>query len=228
VPYMWIAQTGFQRYHGGLMADVTDILAKYGGYVGADFASLTPYYALDRLAASNPDALDRAASTLQPILRALADNTTRLHGLKFNSTPYEGKPKYTLRDAMNNKAVVTYLVAALSKGSAITHIPEDATAAFQRLLQIMSLQLDATLAYYKYNPLYRGKSPDEIVPGVVFQTLAPLIFAVTIGIDFYSIADPNRQVYNGSASAVSPFVSLPDAALESGFKSLGEMEYAKL
>eukprot|EP00931_Biecheleriopsis_adriatica_P115286 TRINITY_DN91099_c0_g1_i1.p1 TRINITY_DN91099_c0_g1~~TRINITY_DN91099_c0_g1_i1.p1 ORF type:complete len:418 (+),score=57.85 TRINITY_DN91099_c0_g1_i1:88-1254(+) len=54
VPYIWLAQVGFQRYHGGLMIPVLSILEKFGSYVGADFTSLTAYYALDQVSATRP------------------------------------------------------------------------------------------------------------------------------------------------------------------------------
>eukprot|EP00442_Polarella_glacialis_P002575 CAMPEP_0115070264 /NCGR_PEP_ID=MMETSP0227-20121206/13016_1 /TAXON_ID=89957 /ORGANISM="Polarella glacialis, Strain CCMP 1383" /LENGTH=558 /DNA_ID=CAMNT_0002456757 /DNA_START=34 /DNA_END=1710 /DNA_ORIENTATION=+ len=217
VPFVWLAQTGFQKYHGGMMAPVTQLLEKFGKYVFADFASLTPYYALDQSSGTDPKVLDRTAATMLPLLRALADNTKDLQSLHFNKSVYEGTPRYTLRDAMNNKADVDYLIAALSKGSAITHIPEDATTAFLRLLRPMSWQLASTLMYYKSNPWYWNTDPDTIYPGKIFQTVAPLIFAVTIGIDFYSVADPNRQIYSVSTA--------PEGTLDSALKELRELKF---
>lgn len=193
IPYVWLAQPGFQHYHGGQMAPITALLAKFGKYVLADFSSLTPYYALDDSAGFHPEVLDRTFATLLPLLRALANSPRELQSLRYDGSVY--RAPYTLRDAMNNKAIIDHLIDALSKGSAVTYIPDDATKAFLRLLRAMSIQLWMTLTYYNSNPWYWRTAPEAVYPGYIFQQLAPLIFAVTSGIDFYSVADPNKQVY---------------------------------
>merc|ERR1740123_2679085 len=122
---------------------------------------------------------------------------------------------------MNNKGVVDYLIDALKKGSAITKIPEDATTAFLRLLRPMSVYLAGIQSYYKISPWHWSTDPDTVYPGGRFQDVAPLVFALTVGIDFYSVANPDRQIY----AAPAPESNATADTLDGLFEELRELQW---
>jgi len=163
-------------------------LEKLGKDSLCDWKNLRTYTAPDTVAALSPAVLERTAATLLPLLRNVANALTH-DSLLFDRSVYQ-KPRYTLRDAMNNKNISDTLVAALARGHDVTHIPADATEAFLCMLKDMSVTLQTSITKSKLE--HPSTAPEEVYPDGKFQQVAPLMYYIVLGIDSYSDANPNR------------------------------------
>lgn len=159
VPRVWIAQLGFQVYHGGLQF----------GLVNQSLNGVIPdldesaYWTLDRKCVLDGAALVIATDTIGEMVAKMADQD--LGKLRY-------KPFVTVgpQDFLDANDTYTFLKAALQKGTRTTGIPANLTQTFIQVIDASLLQLSKCLA------------------GQLQFCLAPLQNAVglAIGLDFFS------------------------------------------
>mmetsp|Transcript_142677 Transcript_142677/g.455396 ORF Transcript_142677/g.455396 Transcript_142677/m.455396 type:complete len:466 (-) Transcript_142677:60-1457(-) len=122
VPAMWIAQPGFQNYHGGLEAQSIQQLVQFLG-----LGDLPMYWALDRICSMDLSALEKVTATLTGMVRGLASGI----GPRAQATEMGN---YTVQDAMDAVANYAFAATGLAKVTATTDISAEASQALEAVI----------------------------------------------------------------------------------------------
>jgi len=121
-PAIWIAQPGFQAYHGGMEYESLQPLLEKAGISEA-------FWALDRQCSLDLRALVKVAAVLTDMVRNLAtdDGTSR--------PTMRAVTSFALSDAEDAVANYQFAIEGLRKGSGVTGISAEDTTRMQGLLQ---------------------------------------------------------------------------------------------
>lgn len=182
VPFVWMAQTGFQSYHGGLHLSST-----FKGLVSIfkDLATEQGFFSNDRLCSIHPSVINKMSDTMQQVIISLA-NSDDLSNLKYKrpmsyDSPAEDPGDFTVRDAQNVVDGYSYLIAALQKGHDVTGIPQSAA---NKLIQHMTDLKTSVQAAIPPGPVPFDQLADPQV-----QSVLRVIQGFVIALDFFRDSD---------------------------------------
>lgn len=195
IPFLWMAQAGFQSYHGGLNGPSV-LPLMYNGlktYAQVDMSVFPVYFTEDQTCTYDVDALLKMYSTFSQLATRLA-NSDELGKLSYKRPEVydqQGgiKTKWTLQDVQNNIDGYAFLSGALSDDPAVTGIPKEVSEKLVEALTKLSRNLQE-----KYgDDLKNVSASDRITTAlpatnndeVAFLQQMPLIQAIVITIDFY-------------------------------------------
>lgn len=195
IPYLWLAQPGFQKYHGGASGYIASAISKAynqatGGWISLPVDEAT--WALDTRRNFDYAALVKVANTLIPTLRALA-GSARLSELQYDPNVYRNIKRkqdmmgYSLQDAKNNKDAYDFMYSALSKSGRVTHLPWAVALKLKGLCWYMSSKLGGIIKHWD-----SSTGPQELG-----QTFPPLLTGLALGVDFWNSGDNTSQPFAG-------------------------------
>lgn len=175
IPALWMPQTGFQSYHGGLNSFVVEH-ALFPAFDAMNISlqqHATAYYTLDTMCSFDLDALTKIQMTVSSLLRSLA-NSEELSEVKASQAySYQEPHQYSLQDVKNTVKSYGTLIQALEKGHGVTGIP---AAASHDLIK----GIEMTREHLKN---FLGSSQD-LLDKRTLQSIQ-LQMALFVGIDFF-------------------------------------------
>lgn len=210
IPFVWMAQTGFQTYHGGmngplLLPTLYKLLNAFYQVDMSDILKYPVYYAEDRLCTLDKEAFYKMYSTASKLVRSLADDD-ELGALDYTKPKvYEqteaGLMIYTLKDVENNIKGYTFLITALNK-PAITGIPVAATEALVKAMTLAKKDLENAFgAQIDSSTDLMG----TLIP-VDWAPKLPLFTVIVICLDFFRDANKDSlTAFGSSVEAAKPF-----------------------
>eukprot|EP00930_Biecheleria_cincta_P057887 TRINITY_DN43756_c0_g1_i1.p1 TRINITY_DN43756_c0_g1~~TRINITY_DN43756_c0_g1_i1.p1 ORF type:complete len:539 (+),score=70.87 TRINITY_DN43756_c0_g1_i1:73-1689(+) len=195
IPYLWLAQPGFHKYHGGASGYIASTISNAywqatGGWVSLPVDEAT--WALDTRKNFDYAALVKVANTLIPTLRTLAD-AARLSELHYDPSVYQNievkreMMGYSLQDAKNNKEAYDFMYYALSKSGSVTHLPWVVALKLKGLCWYMSSKLEGIIAGWD----------SSTGPEALGKTFPPLLTGLALGLDFWNSGDESSQRFAG-------------------------------
>ncbi|CAK9007166.1 unnamed protein product [Durusdinium trenchii] len=204
VPAVWLAQTAFGKYHGGVNANYLLPAMEYGMIPGIKVPRELASFALDMRKNFNDQALLKVTESLTTVLKNLG-NQPDLSYLVYNPQVHKkfteanamfkcgapGNCGFSLQDAINNKKAYDYLAKALLSAPDIA--PEVAKSVQQFSSQSSMMLGKIINAYGCTQPTCK---PSEVFPKELEETKPGLLAVLTMALDFYA-KEPYRQPFGG-------------------------------
>eukprot|EP00434_Breviolum_minutum_P004090 symbB.v1.2.003603.t1/scaffold202.1/size271277/14 len=193
IPSVWLAQTAFAKYHGGVDGQMLLPPVESGMIPFVKIPKELATYALDTRSNFNDKALLKVAESLKGAVTNLG-NMPEVSNLVYDPEVYKkidqanvecGNPPFptcgfSLQDAINNKNAYDYLTAAL--GNTYT-LDTQVSTSVKLLCQTMSLLLGQVISQYKDSDL----KAYEVFPKELARTNPALIAIATMALDFYAL-----------------------------------------
>jgi len=163
VPFVWLAQLGFQRYHGGMVHPFLGQLIS-----DMELATSAQYWALDTTQSFDPAVLDRLYQKLEPAIATLA-SSPELDNITYASPT----PISTVGDLQDNINSLNYSIDALAQGTPVTEIQGSTAGKLISAAEGYKSQYESALA---------GLGPDGLVNDPIKQDLVSFL----LSLDFFA------------------------------------------